>query len=218
MYRIHPSTELVRLFEARPWQGAYPAQARWLFVGLDANYATDIERSSAFVHVLDYHADGVGFWRRHGVHHPFLLPVYRGDGRRYHRTFARIGFDAVDAPQVSFAELLHRPTVGRNRLEPSDLDDAHLAWLESAMFEGTAERVFVSDGVLRLMSRTRRFACLWRPSTAASGAALPVLYADNQRTVYLHLHFSNYGRFKARLDAEIDAIASMRHANRGDSV
>lgn len=66
--------------------------ATFLFVGLDANYSPDLEASPSFQSVLEYHEDGVAFWRRYGVHHPFLLPEYRGDGRRYHRTFAKIGF------------------------------------------------------------------------------------------------------------------------------
>lgn len=210
MYEVHPSERLVRLFEARPWQGADPARAGWIFVGLDANYAADIESGPCRDHVLEYHADGVAFWQRHGVHHPFLLPAYRGDGRRYHRMFARIGFEPADAPSVSFVELLHLPTVGRCRLDPADLSDTHLAWLESVIFEGAAERVFVSSAVLQLMGRTRRFARLRRPSKAASVVTLPRLYADGHRAIHLHLHFSNYGRFQARLDSEINALREMR--------
>ena len=88
MYTPHPSAELTRLFRERPYQGADPATARFLFVGLDANYAADIEGGPAWAAVRDYHEDGIAFWRRHGVHHPFLLPQYTGDGRRYHSSFS----------------------------------------------------------------------------------------------------------------------------------
>src|SRR5437879_1793360 len=139
MYQPHPSRELNGHFLQRPYQGAEPSLATYLFIGLDANYDENIERTPTFQSVLEYHQDGVAFWRRHGVHHPFLLAEYRGDGRRYHRTFARIGFTSRHAALVSFAELLHVPTVGRNRLTPEDLEPSHLQVLNSAILDGKAQ-------------------------------------------------------------------------------
>src|SRR5690349_6421729 len=92
MYTPHPSRELTELFARKPYQGVAPENATFLFVGLDANYDERIATSTIFSNVLEYHSDGVAFWRAHGVHHPFLLPGYSGDGRVYHRNFARIGF------------------------------------------------------------------------------------------------------------------------------
>lgn len=80
------------MFRRRPFQGADPALAKFLFVGLDANYDAGIESSPAFSSIIEYHNDGVAFWRRHRVHHPFLLPGYSGDGGLYHRSFAKVGF------------------------------------------------------------------------------------------------------------------------------
>lgn len=208
MYQTHPSERLRHLFGARPWQGADPLHARFLFIGLDANYSADIEAMPVFNQVLDYHADGVAFWQRHGVHHPFLLAGYRGDGQRFHRTFARIGFTRAEAGSVSFAELMHVPTCGRSTLEHADLSNRHLEWLATAVFDGEAEAVFVSSGVARLMRRSPRFARL--AATPRAGAALPTLYADRRRTVYQHLHFSNYGKFQAQLDREVAAIGALR--------
>lgn len=108
MYRQHSSAELNRLFQARPFQGADPENAEFVFVGLDANYDEDLDGTSAFASILEYHRDGAAFWRRHGVHHPFLLPTYRGDGRRYHANFARIGF----TPEHAGASVLHRTSWG----------------------------------------------------------------------------------------------------------
>jgi hypothetical protein len=122
MYQAHPSHELNCHFSHRPFQGVEPFATRFLFIGLDANYNEDIECSLVFQSVLEYHQDGIAFWQRHNVHHPFLLPQYAGDGRRYHRNFARIGFTRQHASIVSFVELLHVPTVGRNKLEPGDLE------------------------------------------------------------------------------------------------
>ncbi len=207
MFTAHPSPALNALFAERPWQGADPLATGLLFIGLDANYAADIEASAIFPAALDYHRDGAAFWLRHGVHHPFLLPQYRGDGLRYHRNFARIGFTAEHAKQVCFIELLHVPTVGRNALSASDFDRRHLGLIDRAIRQGAARHVFVSDGVLRLMLASRCFT--WLKPRPAADCTLPVLWSDGERRVYKHLHFSNSGKFEARLRAEAEAMRSL---------
>ncbi|MDP2405381.1 MAG: hypothetical protein U1D36_13100 [Hydrogenophaga sp.] len=207
MYTAHPSQTLNALFGPKPYQGADPLQSEFLFVGLDANYAADIEQSSAFEAAKQYHEDGVGFWRRHGVHHPFLLPSYTGDGRKYHRNFARIGFMPEHAPLVSFIELLHVPTVGRNTLTVSDLKLHHLQYVNAAITSGQARHVFLSDGVARLMRKSGAFP--WLGDATLSDGPLPIFYADGVRTVYKHLHFSNYGKFEARMHTKAQAIAAL---------
>lgn len=205
MYQAHPSDELNTLFQHRPYQGVAPSEATFLFFGLDANYDPNLEFSPVFRSVVEYHQDGVAFWRNHGVHHPFLLPEYRGDGRRYHRTFARIGFTSTHAHLVSFAELLHVPTVGRNKLSPEDLDPLHLRRLNEAILHGKAKYIFVSSGVARLMRASKAFP--WLPNEPIKNGALPAYYSDPSRTVFSHLHFSNYGKFQQRLEEEAHAIA-----------
>ncbi|MEJ5990489.1 hypothetical protein WG902_10860 [Ramlibacter sp. PS3R-8] len=199
--------ELTECFARRPYQGVDPREATLLFVGLDANYDANVERSPTFASILEYHADGAAFWRRYGVHHPFLLPEYRGDGRRYHSTFARIGFEPRHAGLVSFVELMHKPTVGRSKLEVGDFDPTHLRNLSFAMREGNAKYIFVSAGVVRLMRMSGAFP--WLRERAAISSSLPVLYEDPARAVYLHLHFSNYGKFQLQLEAEARAIRSL---------
>lgn len=212
MYHLHPSRKLTELFERKPYQGVPPESARFLFVGLDANYAADIEASPIFPGLIRYHEDGPAFWRDHGVHHPFLLPKYTGDGRRYHSRFSKIGFGPEHADLVSFIELLHLPTVGRSSLVPDDLDVAHLRRVAHALFEGTAKYSFVSAGVLSLMQATGLFAKLGKRGGARRTPGpmpMPMLYQDASRTVFLHLHFSNYGKFETRLQAEAREIASL---------
>lgn len=207
MFQKHGNRELAELFASKPYQGAEPERSRFLFIGLDANYAADIEHNPIFPCLLRYHADGPAFWREASVHHPFLLPAYSGDGKRYHRTFAKIGFTSEHADQVSFMELLHLPTVGRNRLEPVDLDVLHLRRLRAAIFQGGAEYIFVPAGVLRLMRSTSFFNELSsRPRPTDS---LQILFDDGVRQVFQHLHFSNYGKFESRLQAEARAIAAL---------
>lgn len=207
MYQLHPSEVLRALFSDRPFQGAPPSEATFLFIGLDANYAADIERSASFQQVLEYHHDGVAFWTRHGVHHPFLLLDYRGDGRRYHLNFSRIGFAPRHAAMVSFVELLHLPTDGRSLLESTDLDAAHLQMIESAVLRGRARHIFVSAEAVRLLRASGRFG--WLAQRPLAAGPLPVLYRDSGRTVYLHLHFSNYGKFQQQMNEEAAAIAAL---------
>ena len=207
MYQPHPNAELNERFRHRPYQGVEPSEAMFLFVGLDANYAPALERSSSFPNVLAYHEDAVAFWRRHGVHHPFLLPEYRGDGRRYHRTFARIGFTPKHADLVSFVELLHVPSVGRSKLEPQDLDAGRLRGINAAILCGKAKYIFVSAGVARLMRASKEFP--WLPKEAAGSGPLRVFYSEPLRSVYSHLHFSNFGKFQQQLEEEARAIAAL---------
>lgn len=207
MYIPHPSAELNALFEAKPYQGVAPDHATFLFVGLDANYDEHIDRSPTFPAIREYHSDGVSFWQRHGVHHPFLLPQYSGDGRRYHRNFARIGFKPEHAPFVSFTELLHVPTVGRSALVPQDLDSGHLHALSAALLNGQARHIFLSAAVARLMQASGAFPWL-RPPKEASGP-LRVFHTDCLRTVYLHLHLSNYGKFEKQMVLEASAIGAL---------
>jgi hypothetical protein len=209
MYHAHPNRELNHHFARRPFQGAEPSKALFLFIGLDANYDKSIELSPIFQSVMEYHQDGIGFWQRHRVHHPFLLPHYSGDGRRYHKNFSRIGFQPHHASLVSFVELLHAPTVGRNPgLAPEDFDSDHLSMINCAVLGGVARHVFISAGVARLMRASGAFP--WLQSTGHSAAnPLAVLYSNGSCHVYQHLHFSNYGKFQQRLSDEASAIASL---------
>lgn len=208
MYTRHPSARLNALFSAKPFQGVDPRRATFLFIGLDANYAPDIEHSPAFPRIEEYHEDGVSFWRRHGVHHPFLLPEYTGDGRHYHRSFSRIGFRAEHAALVSFVELLHLPTAGRSRLTPEDLSPAHLEWLNAAVLGGSAPHIFLPASVAALMRDSRAFDWLPAEPVDASGP-LGVLHRRGPRTVYSHLHLSVYGKFQARKEQEAAAIRAL---------
>lgn len=207
MYAAHPNAVLNARFIERPFQGVEPRLATFLFVGLDANYAADIEKNAIFERLIEYHDDGVKFWNQHRVHHPFLLPGYDGDGLRYHRTFARIGFQPEQAALVSFMEVLHVPTVGRSKLTTADLDLAHLQRLNNAILSGTPKNTFLSAGVARLMRASGAFS--WLPPKLPAGKVLPVIHQHAGGTVYLHLHFSNYGKFQAQLNAEANAIAKL---------
>lgn len=205
MFAQHPSKKLNDLFREKPFQGAVPEEARILFIGLDANYAPNIENSSSFKSVQEYHQDGVAFWKRHKVHHPFLLGGYSGDGKRYHRNFARIGFTPDDADSISFIELLNVPTIGGNKLTADDLDATHLARIRSCILDFAAEHIFISPGVAKLMHGSKFFD--WLPRNAnEKDRPLAEYWRDSRKTVFRHLHFSNYGKFEGQMVLEAQAI------------
>jgi hypothetical protein len=99
-YKRHPSERLCLVFKNKPWQGADPLKAKYIFIGLDANYAPDIEDTVPAI--WDYLDDGPQFWRNTGYHHPFRMPNYAGCGNLYHENFAKIQFETTDADQVTY--------------------------------------------------------------------------------------------------------------------
>lgn len=161
MYFRHKSLPLNDAFTERPFQGVEPKAARFMFIGLDANYDEDIENSPIFPQLLEYLKNGAELWKRHQVHHPFLLPSYKGAGRRYHKSVAAIGFTSENAEDISFVELLHLPTYGRSRLSSEDLDSAHLQRLNNAILHGRVQFIFIPESVGRLMKASGHFP--WMP-------------------------------------------------------
>ena len=208
MYQIHPSDELVELFSKTPYQGVAPRDAEFLFIGLDANYAPNIVDQAIFPEILEYHADAVGYWQRHGVHHPFLRPTYKGDGLKYHRNFAKVGFGPEDAGRVSFVELMHLPTVGRSKLHKDDLDLSHLRFIRDAMFDGWRKNVFLPNTVLMMMRRFKDLFPELRVDVPRADG-LQVIHRDANVSIYKHLHFSNYGKFEERLRREAEEIRGL---------
>lgn len=61
-------------------------------------WRSGIRRSAALVAGQSFErSDHVpSSWTKAGVHHPFLLPGYKGDRKYYHKTFAEIGFRPED--------------------------------------------------------------------------------------------------------------------------
>jgi hypothetical protein len=205
MFHPHFSPALRDAFARKPYQGQAPELAKYIFIGLDANYAEDVERSPVWPDLLEYLEDGVRFWRERGVHHPFLLPSYRGDGRKYHRTFSKIGFTPEDASEVCFVELVHVPTFGRSALVVADLDRDHLRRVRAAIEAGRARHVFVPDRVGRLMRASGEFP--WMPKGASEKGGPLRLWCDvGPAKVHWHYHLSVYGKFESGKAAQLVAI------------
>lgn len=208
MYTAHPSAALNSLFKNKPYQGADPREAEFLFVGLDTGYVEQIEQSSIFPRVLEYHEDGIAFWRRHRVHHPFLLDEYTGEDQFHHSSFARIGFKPEHAHRVSRVDLLHVPTTGRSKLVPSDLDWSHLRMLNDLLLNGHARHIFIPSGAERLMHATKEFGWLSKLPTEYVGP-LGILYRRGAKAVYSHLNFSVFGKYEQRKVDEAAVIQGL---------
>ncbi len=215
-YRPHSSTRLKELFEAKRYQGNDPRKARFLFVGRDANYDENIEKT--LPEIFDYHVDGVRWWIDNEVHHPFMLGQYPGKGKRYHENFAKIGFTPYDAESVSFVELFHLPTTGRsedNEISLNDLCPDHLDWLVEIFDHGSARHIFLQGGqVTELMRRTEKFSswlCRVPLKPWKGDGDLWVLPRRSDQTVYEMYHMSCWRPRQASvLERQIAQIRKIR--------
>jgi hypothetical protein len=105
--------KLQQIFSQRPFQIQEPEKAKIIFLGLDANSDKDIEKDECFFkEILEYLEDGVKYWKLNGYHTPMLKPDYKGNGRRYHKQFRKLGFSSNNADDICFLELLKYCTYG----------------------------------------------------------------------------------------------------------
>lgn len=170
-FHKHPSSELVELFHHRPFQGQSPEQASIIFLSSDANYSPEISGHSFFKRILEYHANGVSFWKRQGCHHPFLLPDYpfnkNTGGVPFHRNFSKLGLGPEHAEHISFLELIDVPTIG-NKSEDREQyhkllnsSSSHHEYLSRLITGGEHKLFFVSGGVLNDMRKIPRSSSLF---------------------------------------------------------
>lgn len=163
-FQKHTSSELVELFNKKPYQGQSPEKAKIIFLSTDANYSPAITSHSFFKYILEYQEDGVKFWEKYGCHHPFLLKEYpfnrTKDGCKFHSNFRRIGFGSEYAKYFSFLELLDVPTIGNKSddraLFNSLFSKDHLEYIEKLMLSGGEKLFFVSGGALRDIVNIRK--------------------------------------------------------------
>jgi hypothetical protein len=163
-YDVHPSSELVKLFVAKPYQGQDPTKAKVLILGNDANYSPEISSHDFFQKIMEYHSDGIFFWQKQKKHHPFLLDEYpfdkRRGGVRYHLNFSKMGFSSEYAEHFSFAELLNIPTIGNTGEDKERffelLDRNHLNWLEDVILGGKKKFVMVNQTLVSSIQQIQK--------------------------------------------------------------
>ncbi len=160
----HTSPRMVSLFNEKPYQGQNPHAAKIIFLSSDANYSPEISDHEFFKYILEYQADGIDFWKKYDVHHPFLLPNYPFDRTRagvpFHRNFSKIGLTKNHAEHISFVELLDVPTIG-NKSRDKQLfwqlvSTDHLAFIDELLLSEKQKVVFVPGGILKDMLKLKR--------------------------------------------------------------
>lgn len=162
---FHASPQLNFYFGRWPYQGADPRPAQYIFIGEDANFAPDIETQPIWPYIVEYLRDGVAFWSKYGVHHPFLLDCYRGEGRSYHAWFSKIFNEPTPLPPatrsaISFVELLDRPTTGAGNIQDEAMVEevrarGHFRWLAGLIFNppaGLNRTVFLTKSVAEMLN------------------------------------------------------------------
>lgn len=186
------------IFKAKPYQGQDPEKAKVLFVGRDANYPDDLCNDPFFERVKEYHRDGVTFWGKYEVHHPFLCKDFpfprNAGGYRYHYRFTRLGLKSEDAQYISFIELRELPTRGVTGKIPksvfiSKLEPSHMQRLDRWIMQSGRKLVFlpktVRDDMLKFRKGdTNLFQFLnFNPPQPLNAFGLAVIYADNDIVV-----------------------------------
>jgi hypothetical protein len=204
-YARHPSPQLNAIFASQPFphQGQSPEKARVIIFGLDANYSPELSQHAAFFErIIEYHRDGVGFWKRHDVHHPFLLDDYplkkNTGGVPYHRKFTWLGLDSTYANYISFVELLPVPTTGRTESgtfwELFDL--GHAKRIDRLVERGERRMVVLSSSVMKGKMRTaaKRYGVFqWLPREFRLGE----MARSGETVIYGAPHFSSTTYSKA---------------------
>ncbi len=187
-YGLHPSPVLKEIFREKPYQGRSPLSASVIVIGNDANYSPEITHHNFFESIIEYHRDGVAFWKQYGVHHPFLLNTYpfdkRKGGVRYHTNFAKMNFNPDWASHFSFIELLNVPTIGNTGSNKSRfyelLDKDHLDWVESIILEGKKKFVILNQTLSsEIHNIEKRVGCLKELGKYISKEKPPSVYLDN---------------------------------------
>jgi hypothetical protein len=150
----HPCHKLNQAYKG--YQGQNPDSAKFIFIGIDANFSSGIENLPIFKEILDYLTDGVGYWKNKKRHHPFLSQDYKkGIGYKYHQCFSIMGLTCKHADKISFVELLPFPTCGTTSRQFMRLFNAdhlrsvdHLRKIDSWIHSSeNIKDIFISRGV-----------------------------------------------------------------------
>lgn len=114
VFKKHTSEKIQEIFTLHPFQIQTPEKARIIFLGLDANFDSDIETNPLFGEFIDYLKDGIKYWKREKIHTPMLKTNYSGSGKKYHKNFQKLGFGPENAEDICFLELLNVCTCGNS--------------------------------------------------------------------------------------------------------
>lgn len=194
----HPSQELKNLYKKRNFQGADPNNAKILFMGRDPNWAIDIENMNVFEKVKDYLSDGVAFWNKHNIHHPFLLQEYKGDGKRYHKIFSKLEINKKHAEKISFVELIGIPTTGMSMKNKkkfyeylnSSSNISHLKELDQLMND-SSKIIFIAWGLIDDFKIINAQTGLFGKFAKLNKDKFNITELNEYGNIFIHRHFSD---------------------------
>lgn len=197
-FQRHPSTALNELYSKKNFQGANPSDAKILFVGRDPNWAADIDSKEMFSSVSEYLNDGVSFWKNHNIHHPFLLPGYKGDGKRYHSIFSKLKIDSNFSDKISFIELLGFPTTGMAKTHNktflehliSDENKNHLCELDKLMND-QSKIIFIAWGLIEDFKFINSKVGLFQKFANIDKSQMNINDLNEYGNIFIHRHFSD---------------------------
>ena len=197
-FQIHPSTRLKKLYEKNAHQGANPKEANILFVGRDPNWAIDIEEMPIFNLVTDYLTDGINFWKTHHIHHPFLLPDYKGDGKRYHTIFSKLKLESKFSSQIAFVELIGFPTTGMSKKNNkafqnfliSELNRKHLIELDN-LINNPDKIIFIAWGLIDDFKFIYEKTGLFHKFSKLNKLEMNISDLNQFENIFIHKHFSD---------------------------
>ena len=198
IFQKHQSEELNKLYLKKNYQGANPNDAKILFVGRDPNWASDIETMRLFRYISEYLTDGVSFWNKYKIHHPFLLPNYKGDGKRYHKIFSKLNIESSFSNKISFVELIGFPTTGNAKsnnklfLEylTSDANRNHLIELDSFLND-TEKIIFIAWGLIDDLKYLNCKTGLFKKFVQMNKSKMSISELNKYENIFIHRHFSD---------------------------
>jgi len=208
-FQKHTSTEMVTLFQNKPFQGQDPLKAKILFLSSDANYSPEISEHDFFKYILEYHKDGVNFWKKYNVHHPFLLPDYpfnrKKAGVPFHRNFSKLNLSSDHAAHISFIELLDIPTIG-NKSDNKNLfwdlvSEDHLRYLDKIIQDDNEKLILIPGAILNDMEEMKKDYNVFDWIDYSNQSKSQYSQKVNRSTVKKIYHFS-----ASQIHAQIPAI------------
>lgn len=215
-FKKHISDEMVELFNKRPFQGQVPEKASIVFLSSDANYSPEISNHPFFEYILEYQKDGVAFWEKYGCHHPFMLSSYPKEFNRnrngvpFHRNFSKLGLGLEYAEHISFLELLDVPTIGNKSQDREQffkmVSPHHLQYIEDLILCGGRKLFFISNGVLRDITRIKKAHSLftWADISVGSKNHFTKIINGNKIKAIYHFSSTQIHSQLAEIKSEID--------------
>lgn len=196
-FQKHPSQALINLYNERNFQGVNPRDAKILFVGKDPNWAINIEESLMFDLVKEYLSDGVQFWKKYNIHHPFLHPKYDGEGKKYHKAISKLNLENNLADKISFIEIIGFPTSGMSSSNHRQFNEyllapenkKHLIELDE-LLNDSEKLIFLFWGLINYLKYLNQKTGLFVKFANLDKKSMNRTDLNKVGNIYFHKHFS----------------------------